>query len=258
MKCAACGFEHPGTFGQPCPACGTVAQDPFQAAAPGTPNPWASPTAEPAPELHAEYTGIPWEDERSAAAMWETVKQVLLDASGTFARADPTVPLTNALLFALILGSAGAIINQLWQMAAMGAVLQFAPGTDGMEGLTGLGFSGIGGLITAPISVVVALFIQAAIAHVILMVLGGAEAGFEATFRVLAYTSGSVAPIYLVPGLGMLVGAIWSIVAGIIGLAAIHNTTGLKAAAALLLIPMLCLACVGIVAAIAIPTLMHY
>jgi hypothetical protein len=259
MKCAACGYEHPGTYGQACPACGAVAQDPFQATPPPGPNPWAAPATNPVadPEPPPSYDGLPWEERKDAQSMLDTVKAVLLDTTEAFSRTDPRASLNNAFIFALILGSVGAIATQLWQMVGMAAFMKFLPSTEGLdlEALGGLGASGLVGVIMAPVSMAMGLFIHAGITHVLLMLFGGAQSGFEATFRVIAYSTGAVAPLYLVPGVGLLVGAIWGIVINIMGLAAIHNTTGLKAAAAVLLIPVLCVCCIGAGAAALIPAL---
>ena len=95
-------------------------------------------------------------------------------------------------------------------------------------------------IVFLPIATVVGMFVSSAIYHVMLLMLGGARRPYETTLRVSAYTQGSVSVLSLIPLCGSLVGAVYAIVASIIGLAKTHEISTGKAAAAVLLPVVAC------------------
>ena len=83
------------------------------------------------------------------------------------------------------------------------------------------------------------MFVLAGILHVCLMMVKGTKAGFEGTFRVVAY--GYSANIFMViPFCGGILAAVWAVVLSIIGLREAHETTGGKAAFAVFLPVIVC------------------
>jgi hypothetical protein len=186
--------------------------------------------------------------------MMETIKAVLLESEYTFGRAQRSQSIGPAFMYVMILGVAGGLIGQLWSLASTGFIGRLA-GTEGMEGMGGLGAlatSGVTGFLLVPVWVVIGVFVAAGLVHVTLMLLGAANGGFEATFRVIAFAQGSAAPLQIVPMLGPLVAGIWALVIEIMGIKQLHDTTTGKAAAAVLL-PLLVCCCfivvgVGVVA----------
>ena len=85
----------------------------------------------------------------------------------------------------------------------------------------------VGGLIFVPI----ALAIWSGILHLCLYLVGGAREGYEATFRVVSYSS--VTGIFnAIPCVGILA-SLWGLVLTVIGLRETHKTTTGKAVAAL-------------------------
>jgi hypothetical protein len=95
------------------------------------------------------------------------------------------------------------------------------------------------------------VFIGAAIVHLFALMFGAGDKGFEVTFRVMAYSSGSTAVLNVVPIVGGLAAWVWSLIATIIGLTEAQETSGGKAAAAVL-VPLLLLCCCGIAVVIAL------
>src|SRR5918998_2566915 len=153
----------------------------------------------------------------------------------------------NPLIFAL----ACAVIS-----AAIGGLLGVLYATVGM-GDTGVG-GAIGALVASmfftPIISALALFVGAGILHLLVaLIVKPANAGFEATFRVVSYSN--VAQLVgWVPVLGPLVAAVASIVLSVIGVREVHETTNGKAALVVLipaamglLIALLLIALVGAV-----------
>lgn len=256
MRCESCGQEWKGTYGDPCPACGTVAQNPFEqgpapasnqgAPAAGGPSPWESPRTAPAGPEHAYGGGgIPWEEEQSAQSMFETVKAVLFEAQDTFATAGRDIGIGPAFTFALILGIAGGLIGNLWGLATSGLMTDMS----GMEGLEGFVSGGVASFLMVPVLVVVQVFVGAGILHLCLMIVGAANAGFESTFRIVGYASGAAALFQVIPVVGALIGGIWAIVVEILAVKEMHDTTTGKAALAVLL-PILVCCCCGVAAAV--------
>ncbi len=244
MNCLACGNHFEGVAGTPCPQCGSVnaatdvSQDPG-APGPGDPGP---PPSAPAPD------GPAWERRRSFGAMLETIKGVLIEPGDTFRNASRTAGIGPALMFGLILGLAGSIIGLFWQYflgAAFGGGLGSSAFGGGLpselaEILPGPAALFILSLAMAPVFLLIGLFLWSAIVHLMLLLLGGASQGYEATFRTIAYCSGSTALFQAIPFCGGWVGGIWSLVAQIICLKEMHNISGGKAAAAVLVPLVLC------------------
>ena len=103
--------------------------------------------------------------------------------------------------------------------------------------------------------VVISAFLGAGIVHLMLLLLGGARRGFEATFRVVCFSQATallfVIPIFLVPFCGMAV-VVWALVLYVIGLAQAHQIGHGQALAAVLLpVVALCCCCAGLVATFA-------
>jgi hypothetical protein len=91
----------------------------------------------------------------------------------------------------------------------------------------------------------VALFISAAILHVLLLLFGGAPRGFEATFRVRCYAE-AASVIRLIPFCGTAVFFIYILILLIVGLSEAHRIGRGRAAAAVLVpLVLLCCCCAG-------------
>ena len=98
------------------------------------------------------------------------------------------------------------------------------------------------------------LLVSAAITHLCLVLVGGARHGYETTYRVAAFTAGSIAWLNVVPCFGPLIALVMTLICQIQGLAQAHETNVGRAAAAVLLPLALCfiLVVAGFVALIAI------
>jgi hypothetical protein len=111
----------------------------------------------------------------------------------------------------------------------------------GLLGLIGLGAStnqGFGGFITsiilAPIFGAIGLFIFSGILHLLVMlIVGSRNSGFEATFRVVAY-SAVTSLVSWIPIIGWIL-SLYGIYLGVVGVREVHNTTTGKAALVVLI-----------------------
>ena len=194
--------------------------------------------------------GVPWEssDAGFVVALWETIKMVLFKP-GVFFKAMPTSGgLKPPLVFGLLTGSIGMFFSIFWYavMAAAGLAVSG-------EGHVGVVLIGLGvAVVLMPLLVLIGLYVGAAVLHLFLMIVRGAGGGYEATFRVLAYSS--AAQLFnVVPFVGGMAAGIWGLVLMIIGLPQAHRTGVGRVLAAVFGIPfilMFLLAILGVVAAI--------
>lgn len=211
-------------------------------------NPYASPsyssvTRQLRPSSEERRTGPPWEREgQSARTFFATVSQVFGQTTSTFATMRRHGGFGAPMGFALVGGMIGFLANVFYQLllsgfaaAAVGAGVE-AVGEQMMEALVGL--------ICGPVIIIIFLFIAAFFVHLMLLLMGGTQAGFdtfETTFRVCCYCYGAGALLCLVPCLGGCIQWIVGIVFVILGIAAAHEISGGQAAAAVLLPLVICI-----------------
>jgi hypothetical protein len=259
--CPHCHHAVPDPPGGLCPNCGG---DPR----PGGPPPLpvvaggaaASPAATvPAPGEHlrrAAGSGTAWEERERIGlfgALVETTRQVLT-APGVFFRAMPvTGGLGSPLVYAVVIGWLGlaaaafyqaifrAVVGSSW--GALGDRPELAAIVSWVEGWAGF----VAQVVFGGVFVVIGVFLAAGIIHLLLLLLGGARRGFEATFRVVCFAQ-ATSILFLVPFCGQLVGGVWCLVLYVLGLAQAHQIGHGKAAAAVVLpLVLLCCCCAGLV-----------
>ena len=148
--------------------------------------------------------------------------------------------LVPPLLYGLILGMIGAMFQYFWKIILQGSVESLLPpgisgGTFDMINNGGIAFMAF----AFPFFVILWLFLVSGILHVFLLLVKGANAGFEATFRTVCYSE-SAYILAVLPLCGWFFAWIWSLVLIIIGLKEAHQTTGGKAAFAALFPLVLC------------------
>jgi hypothetical protein len=215
-----------------------------------------APAPPPLPGSSSLSGGTPWERRGEIGflpALFETTKQVLLSPA-LFFRGMPVGPgLADPLLYAVILGYAGVIVQALYQAffhVALGSLLprgfggrsELARALPFLEGGVGL----IVQVVVGPILVILGLFVGAGIYHLVLLLLGGARRGFEGTFRVSAYGQ-AVSVLMAFPFCGGVVALVWWVVVATIGLSEVHGIGRGRALAALLIpVVLLCCCCGGI------------
>jgi hypothetical protein len=190
-------------------------------------------------------TGLPWENRQNSSffsALFDTIVLVLTRPQEAFTMMRREGGLLDPVLFMLIMGSVGAIVSVVTSMLMRG--FGIGMGNTGLGDLIGGGVASLFSLIFIPVVVVVFLFIGAGIAHVCLMIVGGANQSFETTLRVFAFGSGSANIFQLIPFCGSTIAGIYSIVVNCIGLAKAHETDTWRALVAILLPLVVC--CGGI------------
>jgi hypothetical protein len=206
----------------------------------------------------APRSGLPW-DERQARGFFnafvETLVMVLTKPDAAFRAMKIEGGLVEPLIYALIGGWLGGVVAFLFSLGFKSVGL-FGSRNNAFGMLAGMGIGSIAFIILLPVMIVIGLFIGAAIVHLCLMIVGGANKTFEATFRVLAFSQGSTGPLQMIPVCGGLIAGVWGLVVTCIGLARAHETETGRAVFAVFLPLVVC--CGGaILMAILVPALIH-
>src|ERR1700738_4436348 len=174
------------------------------------------PTRAPIGTSPAPRTGLPWDERQQRglfSAFVETLQMVLSRPSEAFTAMKREGGLGEPLIYAVIGGSAGLVIYFIYNFAFQ-SLGMMASQNNPLTHLVGTGIAGIFLIICAPILVVIGIFINAAILHVCLMIVGGAKQSFETTFRVVCFEAGSVYPLMIVSLCGGLIAGILGILGG--------------------------------------------
>lgn len=201
---------------------------------------------------------LPWEAPNAGlGTLLPTVGRFVARPFDSFERMSLTVDLVRPIAYYVALVLFSALVDQIWSQlfrAQVAEIIRRLLESSGQEALwrqmePSFAHAGaiqvILGLVLTPLVYLVILFAWALVSHGVLAALGGAPRGFAATLRALSYAATShVAAV--IPFVGGIVGLVWYLALGTIGLSAAHRTDGWKAAVAVLLpIVLCCLCCVG-------------
>ena len=178
------------------------------------------------------------------SALFETLRGVLLEPSVTFARLKLRGGFGAPLVFFIMLQMVGIIATEAynWVIRNFNLPGVFLPEKEANAFAAQMG-STMGSLqwiIIAPVIMVAAAFVGAAITHVSLMLVGGAKRPYEATFRVYTYVTGAIALFNLIPCCGWLLAFVWGIVAETVGLSEVHQIGRGRALLAVILPLIVC------------------
>jgi len=190
----------------------------------------------------APRSGLPWDDRQQKgffSAFIETLQMVLTRPAEAFTAMRREGGFGEPLIYAVIGASAGAIVQFLFSLA-LHSVGIVANQRNAFAGMAGMGIGSVGFIILFPLVLIIGLFIGAGIIHLCLMLVGGAKQPFETTFRVLAFSQGSIGVLQMIPICGGLIAAVWGLVVNCIGLARAHETDTGRAALAVMLPVIVC------------------
>lgn len=203
----------------------------------------------PPPAAPVPPATIPWEDPARTSAVErfiETVKLLATRPAEAFAGMPTTGGIGSPLLYAIVVGWIGIAIAVVWNTLFQGMWIPFMSGGD--EAAVAAVFTGawaLGMILLAPILVIIGVFIGAAILHLMLIIVGGANGGFEATARVVCYAQ-TAQLAGIIPFCGGLISAVWAVILYVLGLTKAHRTTQGKAILAVVLPLVLCCAFVAV------------
>jgi phage FluMu protein Com len=230
----------------------TMGGNPFGEGGPAVTNlnPYASPAAMGySPVATVGRYGLPWETERRTLGCWfRTVNAVLMSPSHAFTIMRRQGGLGTPIhfnIYGIGIPVVGLLIVALPLVLIFGLLEMQGEGMDSVGYLAGIMAAIVVGAAIYILAVAtISQFLFSAIWHLFLMLCGGANQGFETTFRVSSYTYCSVflPGIFMscIPYIGGFIMMIWYIVLLIIGLSKAHEISGGKAALAVLLPFCLC------------------
>ena len=268
-KCSRCSqtFQTDRYGEQFCPFCGAAVMiaAPAGGAPPsgGPPPPGAPPGAPSASGPQDQDAPV---DNPAAHGGWfnaamETWKKSVFDPNAFFNRIKPGPDTGGAIGYAMAILAVGGIFAglvrllegklQQAQMAQTMQQLSQLPGNvrEPMMMLMKFAQPSVGMALATPILGMVAFFINAALLHVALMIVGGNKNGFTATIRAMAFAQGP-ALFNVVPFCGALAAGVWTLVLTVMGLAGVHRiSVGRAIGAYALLIGVFCCLCCGGIAA---------
>lgn len=185
-------------------------------------------------------------------ALLETLRGVLLEPSVTFARLKLRGGFGAPLVFFIVLQMVGIIATEAYNWVIrhfnIPGMLLSEKEASAFTAQLGTTLGSLQWIVIAPVVMVAAAFVGAAITHVALMIVGGAKRPYEATFRVYTYVTGAIALFNLIPCCGWIVAFVWGIVAETVGLSEVHQIGRGRALLAVLLPLIVC--CGLIVAAV--------
>jgi hypothetical protein len=186
----------------------------------------------PPPRVSRSVSGGDFDYRELIPSFVQTVRDVLFDPVNFFRsirrEGDFLNPLIFAIICALITGVIGGILRLIFVLVRGG----------GFGGALG---SLIANIIFIPIGTAIGLFIGAGIYHLlVLLIIRPSHAGYEATFRVVAYAAvlQLLSWLAFIPILGIVVAiaiAIYNVVLTVIGIREMHATTTGRAVAVVLI-----------------------
>jgi hypothetical protein len=167
----------------------------------------------------------PWE-RRPELGLWravyETTKAVLFHPRDLFDTMDFQSGLREPFAFGLLTGALGTMVSLFWQFLVMSGSITSM--TRGYLDQFGVALVFTGALVTSLLLVIVMLFATSLIFHGCLLLVRGGKKGFEATFRVVAYSQ-ATQMLAFIPFLGGLAGLVWQLMVQMIGLKEIHGVS---------------------------------
>jgi hypothetical protein len=176
----------------------------------------------PPPRVSGGTTGGDFDYRQLGPSFIATVREVLFNPVNFFRSIRREGDFLNPLLFAIICSLITAVIGGL-----LGLIISLITGEGFGSAIAGL----FGNIIGIPIATTIGLFIGAGIYHLlVLLFVRPAHAGFEATFRAVAYAQAvqAVAFLAFIPILGLLVIlviGVYQVVLNVIAIREMHSTT---------------------------------
>lgn len=181
-----------------------------------------------APTISLDMKYCPWEDQDEVgffAGLYRTVRRSLTNPSDFFALLPKQGGYLAPALFALIIQSTAGIISSIWSTALDNSIFNVISAS--FPNLIALA-------LLIPIGVFIAIVLMSLTLHLSLFILGGANENFEATFRVVCYSSGPDL-LTIIPILGSAAAFVWRSVLVIMGLKRVHETSLAKSLLAFVL-----------------------
>jgi hypothetical protein len=159
----------------------------------------------------------PWEDQDELGmftGLYATLRASMFHPASFFSAMPRDTGFIHPLLFVMIVSTLGTMGSMIWGF--------FLDSPIYSNGKLGSGAALLIGL-TLPLTIPVAAFVHSALLHMSLKLVTSAESDFQATFRVVCYSSGPDLFNLIIPALGPLVSLVWQIVISVMGLSIVHR-----------------------------------
>jgi hypothetical protein len=203
----------------------------------GTVNPYGSPLggfhSHQIPSSVAGGYGLPWELAPGPSSWFETLKLIVFEMNPAFRQMRTTGGYMNPLGFYLIC----SLIGVLWNLGLNLGIEMLQVDRAGRRGpnieFVLIGYAAI--MVTLVFLMPVLCFLVAGLLHLSLKLVGGANLGYETTFRVTAFTWGAINIVSIVPCFGGCIAFIWGAVCLVAALTEAHRCSTGQAIGALIL-----------------------
>lgn len=196
--------------------------------------PWSPRVSDDDEPMPGQEGYCPWEDQEKLGffqGIGRTVYETFITPGEFFALMPVKGGMLIPLLYALIVSTTGTMAGYLWLFATDNPVLASVKNIDN--------FTIILGVLT-PVVVFAGIVGWAGIVHGCLYLLGGARRDFEATFRVVCYSSGPEL-WNIVPLIGGYLSYGWRLYLCVVGLREVHGLSMGRALAVVLVPGLGCL-----------------
>jgi hypothetical protein len=159
--------------------------------------------------------------------LWKTFTGILFSPTVFFRGIRNKGGLRESFAFGILTGSIGTMFGLFWQFLLKPEDMLFISGLFPESVSNNHIFLGL--IILTPLLVMISVFIVAGVLHFFLLILRGANNGFEGTLKVGLY-SNATSIFYLIPyigefNIGEIIAIIWSLIILVIGLREVHDTT---------------------------------
>jgi hypothetical protein len=209
--------------------------------------------------------GPPWERLRELGfvkALTQTWMEVLFNSAVSFPRMKSSGGFAAPFLFNLTMTILYTVVTTVYQV--LFAAIFAGAAHNESNYLSGRSVEltpllSIGMMVVAVPITVALTFVQAGVIHLCLALFKGTSKSYEATYRVVCYSS-SAYVFGIVPFAGVYVSLIWWVVSTIIGLSKVHRTEGWRATMGVLLPGFLCIGlgiAFGVIVAILVASVHH-
>lgn len=167
----------------------------------------------------------PWESRSELGifrSIYETLKKVMFAPKGLFRSMASGGGIKEPFAFGLLFGSLGMMFALFWQFLTLSGLILSRGGDLINESNISLIFFVV--ILVSPLFVIAGMFFTSAILHVCLLMVGAGKNGFEATFRVVAYSQATQI-LGVIPFVGGVLGWFWQLMVQFIGVREIHETS---------------------------------
>lgn len=229
MSCPRCGFAADPEQTE-CPLCGTPLGADAAEGGGGEPRGGSPPDAGSSPASAGPRGGAdltPWEERGGFWSLADSWWESLTEPDRFFARVPWDRGLGRPLVFFLAFWILGAGFEAIW----FRVISRTVASALGLGEVVAAGGGGLTSFFLSPFRGLFLLGVAAGALHLSVLVLADRPRSIGATVRALCYAAGPQV-LRVVPVLGSLAAALWSVFLAVIGIRSAHRTSTLRAAGA--------------------------